>query len=72
MKDVERRLSDNFWDLRDHAYDHPGRWHGVTAEAVFQRLAEAVEQAEESGASLDWRRDVVEALIAWRATDGEA
>jgi hypothetical protein len=43
---------DSFWDLRDDAYDHPGRWQGVTAEALFQRLAEYVEEAEERACRL--------------------
>lgn len=71
MVDVERRLVDNFWDLRDDAYDDPGRWRGVTAEVVFQRLAEYVEEAEERGEPIDWRRDVAERMIAWRATEGD-
>jgi hypothetical protein len=66
MANLERRLADEFWDVRDDACDHPERWQGVTAEAVFQRLAEVVEQAETTGRQLDWRRDVVEPLIAWR------
>jgi hypothetical protein len=70
MANVERRLVDNFWDLRDDAYDHPGRWQGVTAEAVFQRLAECVEAAEQRGEPIDWWRDVAERIIAWRATEG--
>jgi hypothetical protein len=56
MANVERRIVDNFWDLRDDAYDHPGRCKGVTAEALFQRLAEYVEDAEERGALLAARR----------------
>lgn len=67
MAMVERRLVDSFWDLRDDAYDHPDRWEGVTAEMVFQQLAEYVEAAEERGGSIDWRRDVAERMIAWRA-----
>lgn len=70
MANVERRLVDNFWDLRDDACDHPGRWRGVTAEAVLQRLAEYVEEAEERGEPIDWRRDVAERMIAWRAAEG--
>jgi hypothetical protein len=53
MANVERRLADNFWDLRDDAYDHPARWKGVTAETVFQRLAEYVEEAEERGEPIE-------------------
>lgn len=71
MADVGRRLADSFWDLRDDAYDHPERWEGVTAEAVFQRLGQLVEEVEERGESLDWRRCVVEPLIAWRADIGK-
>ncbi|TCC30530.1 hypothetical protein [Kribbella sindirgiensis] len=71
MVSVERRLVDNFWDLRDDAYDHPGRWEGVTAAALFQRLAEYVEEAEESGEPIDWRRGVADRMIAWRASEGE-
>lgn len=62
-------LADNFWDLRDDAYDHPDRWRGVDAEAIFQRLAEFVEAADESGRPIDWRRDVTERMIAWRSSD---
>ena len=62
-----RRVADSFWDLRDDAYDHPDRWSGVTAEALFQRLAECVEDVENSGDRIDWRQDVTERLIAWRA-----
>jgi hypothetical protein len=51
------------------AYDHPERWRGVTAEAVLQRLAEVVEEAEERGDPIDWPRDVATRLIAWRAVD---
>lgn len=72
MTNVERRLSDNLWDLRDDAYDHPERWLGVAAVEVFQPLAEAVERAEEAGTQVDWRHDVVELLIAWRAMACEA
>jgi hypothetical protein len=71
MADVERRLVDNFWDLRDDAYDHPGRWKGVTAADLFQRLAEYVEDAEERGEPIDWRRGVTDRMIAWRASEGE-
>lgn len=70
MENVERRLVDSFWDLRDDACDHPRRWQGVSAEALFQRLAEYVEKAEESGKPIDWRRDVAERMIAWRASQG--
>lgn len=66
-----RRLVDNFWDLRDDAHDHPGRWRGVTAEAIFQRLAECVEAAEDGGDPIDWRRDVTDQLIAWRVNEGD-
>ena len=67
MASVERRLVDSFWDLRDDARDNPGHWHGVTAEALFQRLAEYVAEAEERGEPIDGRRDVAERMIAWRA-----
>jgi hypothetical protein len=67
---VERRIADSFWDLRDDAYDHPGRWQGVTADVLFQRLAEYVEAVEEHGEPMDWRV-VAEAMIAWRASEGE-
>lgn len=66
---AERRLVDNFWDLRDDAYDHPDRWQGVTAEALFQRLAEYVEEAEQGGEPIDWWRDVTVRMIAWRAAE---
>lgn len=68
---ADRRLVDNFWDLRDDAYDHPGRWQDVTPEELFQRLAEYVEQAEVRGEPIDWWRDVAERLIAWRAAESE-
>lgn len=55
----------------DDAYDHPDRWRGVTADVLFQRLAEFVEAAEEGGQPIDWRRDVTEPMIAWRSSDGE-
>ena len=66
---ADRRLVDNFWDLRDDAYDHPDRWQGVTAEALFQCLAEFVEEAEEGDEPIDWWRDVAERVIAWRAAE---
>jgi hypothetical protein len=66
MASPERRLVDGFWDLRDDAVDHPERWSGVTPEAVFQRLAEVVEEAEERGGPVDWTRDVTARMIAWR------
>jgi hypothetical protein len=71
MAMAERRLVDSFWDLRDDAHDHPGRWQGVTAEALFQRLAEYVEEAEERGEPIHWQPDVVERMIAWLAIEGE-
>jgi hypothetical protein len=71
MAMLERRLVDSFWDLRDDAYDHPARWRGVTAEALFQRLAQYIEEAEERGAPIHWERDVAERIIAWRATESE-
>ncbi|QSR26952.1 hypothetical protein CFH99_15080 [Nocardioides aromaticivorans] len=70
MDNSGRRVADSFWDLRDDAYDHPERWSGVTAEALFQRLAECVEEAEDSGNPIDWRREVTERLTAWRAGVG--
>lgn len=70
MAKAERRLVDNFWDLRDDAYDYPERWEDVTVEGVLQRLAELVEEAEERGESIDWWRDVGERMIAWRAAGG--
>lgn len=71
MAKAERRLVDGFWDLRDDAYDHPERWQGVSADALFQRLAKYVEEAEERGEPIDWRRDVAERMIAWRAGEVE-
>ncbi len=68
MANLERRIVDTFWDLRDDAHDHPERWQGIEAEAVFQVLATLVEQQEESGASIDWPI-VANRLIAWRETD---
>jgi hypothetical protein len=70
VANVVRRLVDSFWDLRDDAHDHPGRWRGVTAEVLFQRLAEYVEDAEERGEPMDWR-GVADRMIAWRASEGE-
>ena len=70
MGDIARRLADNFWDLRDDAYDHPDRWDGVTPEVIFQQLARYVEDAEERAPSVDWARDVTERMIAWRAAEG--
>lgn len=66
MTSSERRVADNFWDLRDNAYDHPERWNGVTAERVFQRIAELVEVIEDRGAPVDWRK-VRTDMLAWRA-----
>ena len=70
MADVARRLVDSIWDLRDDAHDHPDRWHGVTAEDLFQRLAQCVEAADERGRPIDWRVDVAEPMIAWRTNEG--
>jgi len=56
MATTERRVVDSFWDLSDDAYDHPERWEGVTDETLFQRLAEFVEEVEERGEPIDWRR----------------
>lgn len=63
------RLCDSFWDLRDDAFDHPERWQGMTAVEMFQRLAEYVENAEEHGGQIDWRRDIAARMIAWRAPE---
>ncbi|MEJ2578529.1 MAG: hypothetical protein P8Z68_05460 [Kineosporiaceae bacterium] len=71
MANVERRLADSFWDLRDDAYDHPARWQGVTAEALFQRLAEFVEETENRGEPIDWWHAVAERMIACRVRDSE-
>jgi hypothetical protein len=49
----------------------PGRWQGVTAEVLFQRLAEYVEDAEECGEPMDWR-GVADRMIAWRTNEGKA
>ncbi|GAB4065700.1 hypothetical protein GCM10028777_16100 [Angustibacter speluncae] len=68
MPNIERRLADAFWNLRDDAFDHPERWRGVTAEDLFQLIAEWVEDAEDRGVDLDWH-DVSERLIAWRSAD---
>ena len=65
MAEYTRRLADPFWDLRDDAYDHPERWD-VTANDIFQSLAEFVERAEDRGGQIDWRRDVVEPMLRWR------
>jgi hypothetical protein len=32
------------WDLRDSAYDAPESWHALTAESLFQALAEAIDR----------------------------
>lgn len=61
----DRTLADTFWDLRDHAYDHPGHWAGVTAEEIFQRLGELIEQAAARGKAEDWL-GVAPEMIAWR------
>lgn len=66
---IERRLCDAFWDLRDDAYDHPDRWSAITAEQLFQRLAEYVEDAEDRGTSIDWHRDIAQRMIAWRLAE---
>lgn len=71
MANVERRIVDSFWDLRDDAHDYPSRWQGITAEALFQRLAEYVEEAEGIGEPIGWR-GVAERMIAWRTSEGEA
>lgn len=68
MTHTERRLADAFWDLRDDAHDHPDRWRGVTAEVVFQHLAEYVEEAEERGEPMDWAA-VTDRMVAWRRND---
>jgi hypothetical protein len=70
MANLERRVVDSFWDLRDDAYDHPGRWEGVEAVDLFQRLATYVEEAEERGTPIDWR-DVAVRMMAWRASESE-
>jgi hypothetical protein len=46
---------------------HSDRWQGVTANALFQRLAELVEEAEERGEPMDWR-GVAERMISWRTS----
>lgn len=70
MATPEPRLVDNFWDLRDDANDHPERWEGVTVEAVFQQLAQFIEEAEERGEPIDWSRDVTQRMIDWRGRKG--
>jgi hypothetical protein len=40
------------WDLRDSAYDRPQSWHALTAETLFQALAETV--AEGPADDHDW------------------
>ena len=66
---TERRLVDNFWDLRDDACDHPDRWQDVTAEEIVQRLPECVREAEERGEPFDWWTGIAERMIAWRAAE---
>lgn len=51
-----------FWDLRDHAHDHPDEWDGVTAEVVFQAVAAVIERAAESGTAIDW--SAIPSLVA--------
>lgn len=43
-----------FWDLRDHAYDRPEDWEGVSPEAVFQAMAEVTERVAGAGGKMDW------------------
>lgn len=43
-----------FWDLRDHAYDRPADWDGVSPEAVFQAMAEVTERVADTGGEMDW------------------
>lgn len=43
-----------FWDLRDHAYDRPEDWDGVSPEAVFQAVAEVTERVADTGGEMDW------------------
>ena len=45
------------WDLRDLAYDNPELWRDVTAEDVFQGLAEVLEGEpfQELPATASWR-----------------
>ena len=47
-------MADAFWDLRDHTYDHPDRWHSVTAEECFQVIAKELELVGEEGKAIDW------------------
>lgn len=42
------------WDLRDHVYDHPEQWTGVSPEDVFQVMAQVVERAIDADAEIDW------------------
>lgn len=37
------KLIEAIWDLRDSAYDEPQLWTGLTAETLFQALAEILE-----------------------------
>lgn len=48
------------WDLRDLAYDQPAVWHGFSAEALFQALAEEVDSAATD--AIDW--DAFATLLA--------
>lgn len=50
----DARVASAFWDLRDHAYDHPDDWTGVSAEVAFQAVAEVIERATDEGADVDW------------------
>lgn len=65
---TERRLVDTFWDLRDDAYDQPDRCRGVTAEAIFQRLAENIERFGDDGQPIDWTQ-VGQQMLTWRNSD---
>ncbi|XBB65933.1 hypothetical protein ABFU82_17665 [Nocardioides sp. WV_118_6] len=47
-------MADAFWDLRDHAYDRPEAWEGVSPEDVFQAMAEVTERVVDTGGEIDW------------------
>ncbi len=45
------------WDLRDHCSDHAGeQWKVVSAESVFQVMAEIIERSVDADEDIDWRR----------------
>ena len=63
------------WDLRDHAYDHPEQWTGVSPEDVFQVMAQIVERATDADVDMDWIKFpsvVTSSLLRGDSTDAQA